>query len=618
MRQICFTFILLLTFNVAALGQYPANSRSTSLAYVFDPGQQSVTAIDLLSGNKIATALVSDSGDVSRDQLVLTPDGSKLVMLVAGAQKFLNDYGEHQPDTTSTAIVIDTKTMKPAQPISLGWHLSKYSFTPDNKILIAISSGFKSTKSAKTLPGEIVTVDLSSGQVLAQIPVQQPVTDCLITRDGKTAILFFAKQILKDNSSPAELQFISLEKQAAIGKITLDGDPEMPIFSPTGEFIYLVEKGRPSHNPRKNINGRIHVVSLKEMKVAAILDAGSGPKIALPDDEAGKTLILSDGPPVQTNDNQIVDAELRVLRGASIETVLKVGNGPRYLSFSPDRKRLYVTSAIDYYAYPGVSADYRIDTRPASYYSVKREFAYRTYDLLTVIDYTSFKVLGQINLDGVVSPVVFTPDGSRGFTLDPKSSRMLPLDLQAMKPGTAISTGRNGVKAEHFIIGSVEASASMFFPLAAIAFATSNYYLYSPAITLMSVRPDGAFVYVLNLSTHDVTVVNTSNSSVVTKITAGGRRLQPLEGGGILAVIDHDSIHRIATSSQKELPEIHFKSKLIDFTLTPDGHIAVALVDGSVVLLDGSTGELRSRIDGFNRPQKIVFAQTGQATEAAH
>jgi YVTN family beta-propeller protein len=415
--------------------------------------------------------------------------------------------------------------------------------------------------------------------------------------------------------SPAELQFISIEKQAVIGKVTLDGEPDMPVMSPTGEFIYLLEKGYPSHNPGQNINGRIHIVSLNDMKIAAVLDAGSDPKIALLDDAAGQTLILSKGPPVKAH-GEIVDAELRVIRGASIASLLKVGNGPRHLSFSPDRRRLYVTSSVDLSTYNGLSAgDPTFNT--TVYPGAPGPSGYPSLDLLTAIDYTSLKVLGQMHLDGAVSEVAFTPDGTLGFALDPKSSQMLVLDLQALKTGALVTTGRFNIKADEFILSTFEAAASIWFTPAIVVFTASNHYAFPSANTLMSVRPDGAFVYVLNHSTSDVTVVNTRTSSIIDMIAAGGRRLQPLNGGGVLAVVGRDSLHRIDTSSQKALSDVHFGSKLLDLSFSPDGRTALALVEGSVVLLNGSTGEVRSRIEGFNRPRTIVFAQPGGAPGAS-
>jgi DNA-binding beta-propeller fold protein YncE len=604
MKKLWTVLFLFLACNLSSWGQSPANSQPASLAYILDPGQKSVTSIDLSNGKTKATVSVEGSQDAGLDRMEMTPDGSQLVVLTNGIQE---KDALHAPalKSKSTVTIVDAKTMtKLFQPIDAGWNLSNYFITPDSKILVTISSGFNSPQPKNSLPGEIVTTNLSSGQVIDRIPISRQITTSLISKDGKTAILYFARRKLPyGHYSQAELQFISIEKKVEAGTIKQDGDLGTPFFSPTGEYIYILDRGKPSHNPRKNINGKILVISLKYAGIAATLDAGSNPRIALPDDGTGQTLILSDGPPVPMS-NEIVDAELRVLRSTSIEGVLKVGNGPKYLSFSPDRKRLYVTSTFDYNSYEGLSADGNAGADS----SENKAAIYSGFDLLTAIDYAALKVLGRIPLDGVVSGVIITPDGSHGFTLDPKSSKMLTLDLQAMKPGAVISTGRNGVKAEHFILSSVEGSASLVFPLASIAFSPMNSVLYSAANTLMSVRPDGAFVYVLNHETHDVTAVNTKDSSIAAKIAAGGGRLQLLEGGGVLAVIGNNSISRIDTATQKALPEIHFKNELTHLFFSPDGRTIAALTKGAVTLLDGKSGEIQNQMDGFTEPRMVLFA----------
>jgi YVTN family beta-propeller protein len=124
----------------------------------------------------------------------------------------------------------------------------------------------------------------------------------------------------------------------------------------------------------------------------------------------------------------------------------------------------------------------------------------------------------------------------------------------------------------------------------------------------MSVRSDGAFVYVLNQGTHDVTVINTKDSSVAAKLAAGGNRLLPLEGGGVLAVIGDSSMNRIDTATQKALPEIHFKNALTHLYFSPDSRTIVALTKGAVTLLDGKSGEIQNGLDGFMDPQTVLFA----------
>jgi len=610
-KQFATAFFLLFPISIFVAGQNAATSPSTSLAYVLDPAGQTVTAMDLVSGEKTATALVSGQatdvdlisdertpiGAVSDpyhsgvDTLLPTPDGSRLVRLRTGNHKETARYGFH-PLEKSTATIVDTRTMQVVAQADLGWGLSDYYLTPDKKVLVTIASGYQSQKPEETLPSEIITTNLSSGQVLGRLSLPRPPSACLLSKDGATAMLLYTRQSQKGAPSiPAELQFVSIEKQSVVGKITLDGAPDKPVLAPAGDYIYLIEKGEPSNNPGKNINGRIQVVSLKEMKVAAVLDAGSDPKGVLADEAAGQTLILSNGAPVKGQKE--VDGELRVIRGAAIASLLRVGAAPRFVRFSPDRKRLYVIC----------------------------------WDGLTAIDYTSLGELGRIPLGGTASELAFAPDGNLGFALFPESNRLSFLDLQALKPGASVTTGRGSIKFAKTLGAiaatgvSAAAASGQAYNMARMdgGFGMASYQVFTiaPANTSIAVRPDGAFVYVLNSQTNDVTIVNTSTSLVVDKIAAGGQRLEPLKGGGVLAIVAKNSLHLIDTASQKALPDVQFDKNLLEVRLSPDGRTGLALVEGSVVLLNGSTGEIRGRIDGFKRPRTVLFAQEELAPSAS-
>ena len=390
-------------------------------------------------------------------------------------------------------------------------------------------------------------------------------------------------------STPAELQFISVWQHSAAGKITLDGAPDLPVLAPTGEYLYLIEKGQPFGKPERRVNGRIHVISVKGMKEEAVLDAGSDPRGVLADEAAGQTLLLSNGASVKGEKQ--VDGELRVIRGASIASLVKVGAAPQFVRLSPDRKHLYVIS----------------------------------WGELTAIDYQSLGELGRIPHVGAISELAFAPNGNLGFALHPESSKLSILDLQAVKPVASVTTGRGGVKfakglgAVALTAASATAAYGQAYNMAATnggyGFAPYHIFTVAPANTSIAVRPDGAFVYVLNSQTNDVTIVNTSTSAVVDKIAAGGRRLQLLNGGGVLAVVARNSLHLVDTTTQKALPEVPFDKNLLDVRLSPDGRTALALVEGSVVLLNGATGEVRTRIDGFKRPRKAVFALEESAPE---
>jgi hypothetical protein len=56
--------------------------------------------------------------------------------------------------------------------------------------------------------------------------------------------------------------------------VTLEGDPGRPTLSAEGEYLYLLEHGKPDKKPEKNINGRVQVVSVARRAHEINLEAG--------------------------------------------------------------------------------------------------------------------------------------------------------------------------------------------------------------------------------------------------------------------------------------------------------------------------------------------------------
>ena len=179
MRRLAISFFLLLPFGMSAVAQDAVGSPRASLVYVLDSAGQTVTAVDLVSGKTSGTVSVGGRdalgmfGRAGLDTLLLTPDGSRLVRLDPGAQKFTIRFGLH-PLEKSTATIIDTKTMQVAARVELGWGLNSYHLTPDKKVLVAICSGYQSQKPEETLPSEIVTMNVSTGEVLGRLSLPRP------------------------------------------------------------------------------------------------------------------------------------------------------------------------------------------------------------------------------------------------------------------------------------------------------------------------------------------------------------------------------------------------------------------------------------------------------------
>ena len=113
----------------------------------------------------------------------------------------------------------------------------------------------------------------------------------------------------------------------------------------------------------------------------------------------------------------------------------------------------------------------------------------------------------------------------------------------------------------------------------------------------------------MNSQTNDVTAVKTGSGEIAAKIADGGERLQMLSGGSVLAIVARKSIRRIDTATQQALPDLPCDGQVLGFELSPDGRRAVVLTEGAILLLDGATGELQKKIDGFKRPMVAIFAE---------
>ena len=261
-------------------------------------------------------------------------------------------------------------------------------------------------------------MDLLKGQVTARAELPRQPIALRLSSDGATAAVFYGGvgwkyQSLSADEMPysnAELQFFDAAALRPLGQLAFDGAIHAPIFSPEGDCLYLIDKGQPSNNPQKNVNGKIHAVSLQEKKEMAILDAGDDPGAVFSDAESGQLFLLSNGAPVKGEKQ--VDGEVRVLRGASIVSLLKVASRPQFVRVSPDRKRLYIVSP----------------------------------NTITVLDRSELREQGRIAMNGWASDLAFDPQGKLGFVLHPESSQMTILDLDAMRQTASVTTGRAGVK----------------------------------------------------------------------------------------------------------------------------------------------------------------------------
>lgn len=141
---------------------------------------------------------------------------------------------------------------------------------------------------------------------------------------------------------PAELRFVDLTAGTLVATVPLDGDPRGPVLAEDGQFVYLLDRGKPNGNPDKNVNGKLHAVSMTKRAVEGVSDAGSKPRGLVLDEARKQLLLLSDGAPFKGPGSNERPGELRVIRGATPAAPIPVVGTPERIEASSDGKVLDV------------------------------------------------------------------------------------------------------------------------------------------------------------------------------------------------------------------------------------------------------------------------------------
>ena len=380
---------------------------------------------------------------------------------------------------------------------------------------------------------------------------------------------------------PAELLLVDLAGPSVVATLPFEVDPKNPVLSPDGKFVYLIEEGKPSGNPEKNVNGRLHVVSLESRKLEVTVDAGSKPRGLVLDEAGQQLLVLSDEPPVKGRERA---GDLRVIRGSVVQPPIKVAKNPRFVRAAPKVNRMYVLGEND----------------------------------ITTLSLPDFMPLGSTPAKGGfgVDDLVVTADGARGLMLFGGTVNIL--DLEAGKPMDSIRTGRMSALLINAAVAGTLTELSRRSGEREAARKNQSYYSYTeyslrdvnPSIAL---RPDGRFVYFVNNETRDVTIIDVGNATVVDKIGGAGFDIQFLGVGATVAAILADSVVRLLdTTSNKKLGDLtggDFKKDagFKRLEVSPDGRYGVAYGAPGVFCLDGSTGQIVGRAHGFKRVVDVAY-----------
>ena len=276
---------------VASHGDGPAGWASAqgtpSRVLVLDQQARTVTALELPGGRAAQTASLQGTPS----DLLVTADGRRVLVLDRGQGRDAGDDG-FQAKTRAAVTILDGPTLALQGRVELGWGLEPVTMlSAAGDRLSVVGPGFQGRTPAESLPREVVTVDLASAKVLSRIELPRRATAFLATPDGRTAVVLSARDDSRKAAGAARQNCASSISPRAPcrppwrSKAIRAG----PVLAPDGQFLYLLDGGKPNNNPDKNVNGRLHVVSMATRTVESVADAGSKPRGLVLDDRAPAT-----------------------------------------------------------------------------------------------------------------------------------------------------------------------------------------------------------------------------------------------------------------------------------------------------------------------------------------
>ena len=514
---------------------------------IADQDAHSVVIIDANDGKTIGTVSL---GNDSPDQVLATPDGSRIVAISRGPGK-RTWLGEFRPTAPASASIIDAQTLKVIQRIDLGWDASDAQIASNGHTLVVLSPGVDA-KGPEGHNATLTAIDLQSAAVIGKTDFDRVAKGMLLAGDQKNAAVYFEGN--RRANRPNVLRFVDIATMKPSGDdIALTGELQNPATFPGHDFIYLAEK------PKREA-ANVYVVSSSQRKLTGTYTLQQNPHLVAFDDATGRVFVVGQS---ATKGEKGQNGQLVVFRNGAPEKTVKVADTPLAVAYTADHKSAIVT---------GTS--------------------------VTLVSLDTLEPKGQIKEGAGADEIYVSPDGRRAYfylNVPDNSSRVTVFDLAGMTQMKSYMVGSSGMRwakglaAAAGTIASYSAARS-----AAVAGGHSTFYytIYTPhgakgGRGMMAVRDDSKFTYAVDPNTGYVSVIDAETGERLQGIrVSGAYELVALKGNSILAVPGSKGVVFIDTATNDKSTEATFDGALRGLETTPDRSRLIALYEGKVAVFD--------------------------------
>ncbi len=463
------SFKVLSSVSVGEGPRYVAVTPDESKAYVSNLWSNNITVVDLKNMTVITTI---DAGLPEPREVAVTPDGKKAYAVYPGTWASLARYGPG-----STVAAIDTEKDVVLRKIQVRLDPQSIAMDPAGS-KVFVSNGSTSGRT----PSDIYVIDVATDSFLRPIILRpaatyQP-TAIDITPDGQE--LFVVCE------GTGDLLAFDTSTGERIGKLHILPHGVKVGRDGTRVFVFAPQK--------------LYMIDRSALRVSRSIDLSSIYGSQVWEQEAFRIVLnRAEDTAYLLGDNALVTVV--DLNTWAVKVTIPFAGGvihhSRGLALTPDETKLLV----------------------ADYYS----------QTVAVIDTASCSVLTRVPVDNLPSEIKLSADGSRAYVLQQQGMTMLTvIDLGTLTAVRKLGFGQGSGGAYDFelspderyaYVAQYDPNLLMVYDLRTENNTNSIDVGLDPFNTVSS--PDQRFVYVTNVSTDDVSVVDTTTNAIAKTIRLG-------------------------------------------------------------------------------------------------
>jgi YVTN family beta-propeller protein len=408
-------------------------------------------------------------------------------------------------------VVIDLDADKIVNTVQLGYNVERYSTSDDgNRGYIVLGGKLRKGKPS------LVMVDTMSGTILAQAELADEPDDFFLNDGGGGVILVEGglNALKPKYREPATLELLDGETLESRKKVTLPG-------SVTGIYVdypgrlHLLNRGVDVTDKDERLQGVIYVVDREDLELKATLEVGMAPAQLAWDEQREIYYLLTS--PWATKKQ--AEAQLHLVGGDAIEASIDLPRRPLAVQPSLDREHFYVL-----YKDTVVRVDRNLEGA--------KEMLRLKEPPVQLFEHPDNGYFYVLHYD---SPEVSVVNGATGKTVD---------TIKSGRTSKRIGKFATAVGAQLAVAGLVVASGPSFTVGGTAYYNVPIVNIYDAEYqrTFAAFSEDATLLYVYNLSTDDVTVIDTKSNEVVAKIAGGEEQFYPVAGGRLMCTVDGSNV----------------------------------------------------------------------------